>query len=188
MAVRMFVLQSQYRMPLDFTEQAILAAKNGWSTLNEGLSFGHAYGEKLGWTGQEVTLESDAIAQFQASMDDDFNTPGAIAVLFGLAKELQRQSNLMVHSGKPDANPDRLHQQWATLVELAGVLGLEAQFADESAEIEGLSDDVIESLIAQRTAAKQAKNYAQSDRIRDELREKGITLIDKPGGVTDWHR
>ncbi|MEO0760169.1 MAG: cysteine--tRNA ligase, partial [Cyanobacteria bacterium J06648_16] len=52
MAVRMFVMQSQYRMPLDFTEQAILAAKNGWATLNEGLCFGDEHGEKLGWTGQ----------------------------------------------------------------------------------------------------------------------------------------
>ncbi|MEN8444644.1 MAG: cysteine--tRNA ligase [Cyanobacteria bacterium J06555_13] len=187
MAVRMFVMQSQYRMPLDFTEQAILAAKNGWATLNEGLCFGDEHGEKLGWTGQDATLDEVAVAQFQDSMDDDFNTPGAIAVLFGLAKELQRQGNLIIHDGKPDADPNQLQQQWQTLVKLAGVLGLEAQ-ATESASTDSISDEEIESLIAQRKAAKQAKNYAESDRIRDELSEQGISLIDKPGGVVAWHR
>ncbi|MEL6490289.1 MAG: DALR domain-containing protein, partial [Cyanobacteria bacterium J06621_3] len=140
-----------------------------------------------GWTGQDATLDEVAVAQFQGSMDDDFNTPGAIAVLFGLAKELQRQGNLIVHAGNPDAEPVELHQQWQTLVKLAGVLGLEAQTTD-SASTDSISDNEIESLIAQRKAAKQAKNYTESDRIRDELSEQGITLIDKPGGVVTWHR
>ncbi|MEL6551879.1 MAG: cysteine--tRNA ligase [Cyanobacteria bacterium J06621_11] len=187
MAVRMFVMQSQYRMPLDFTEAAIVAAKNGWETLNEGLNFGFQQGEKLGWTDQAVELESSAVGQFQASMDDDFNTSGAIAVLFGLAKELQRQNNLIIHEGKPDATPAKLQQQWKTLTALADVLGLEAQ-ATETAAADGLSDEVIDSLIEQRAAAKKDKNYAESDRIRDELSAQGITLIDKPGGVTAWHR
>ncbi|MEO0886351.1 MAG: DALR domain-containing protein, partial [Cyanobacteria bacterium J06648_10] len=135
----------------------------------------------------DATLYEVAVAQFQDSMDDDFNTPGAIAVLFGLAKELQRQGNLIIHDGKPDADPNQLQQQWQTLVKLAGVLGLEAQ-ATESASTDSISDEEIESLIAQRKAAKQAKNYAESDRIRDELSEQGISLIDKPGGVVAWHR
>ena len=187
MAVRMFVMQSQYRMPLDFTEQAILAAKNGWATLNEGLNFGTQQGKKLGWTEQAVELDSAVVEQFQTSMDDDFNTPGAIAVLFGIAKELQRQGNLIVHEGKPDADPAQLQQQWQTLTQLAGVLGLEAQAID-STSAGDISDADVDSLIAQRKAAKEAKNYAESDRIRDELSQQGITLIDKTGGVTDLHR
>ncbi|MEL7140740.1 MAG: cysteine--tRNA ligase [Cyanobacteria bacterium J06643_4] len=188
MAVRMFVMQSQYRMPLDFTETAVEAAKNGWATLNEGLNFGAQYAEKLGWDDSHSGLQQAAVDQFQLSMDDDFNTPGAIAVLFRLAKELQRQGNLIVHEGKPDADTATLQQQWQTLVKLAGVLGLEAQPVETAAATDGLSDADIESLIEQRTAAKQAKNYGESDRIRDELSAQGITLIDKPGGVTAWHR
>ncbi|MEO1635937.1 MAG: cysteine--tRNA ligase [Cyanobacteria bacterium J06631_9] len=188
MAVRMFVMQSQYRMPLDFTETAVEAAKNGWATLNEGLNFGAQYSEKLGWDDSHSGLQQAAVDQFQLSMDDDFNTPGAIAVLFRLAKELQRQGNLIVHEGKPDADTATLQQQWQTLVKLAGVLGLEAQPVETAAATDGLSDADIESLIEQRTAAKQAKNYGESDRIRDELSAQGITLIDKPGGVTAWHR
>ncbi|MGD1864115.1 MAG: cysteine--tRNA ligase [Phormidesmis sp.] len=186
MAVRTFVMQSQYRMPLDFTEAAILAAKNGWETLNEGLNFGVDHGKTLAWDERDVELISSAVEQFQVSMDDDFNTPGAIAVLFGLAKELQRQGNLIVHEGKPDADAVKLQQQWQTLVQLAGILGLEAQTATTATG--GLGDEEIDSLVARRTAAKQNKDYAESDRIRNELSDQGITLIDKPGGVTAWHR
>ncbi len=187
MAVRMFVMQSQYRMPLDFTEEAITAAKRGWSTLNEGLTFSAQHSKKLGWEKSNDALNEEAVELFQASMDDDFNTPGAVAVLFGLAKELQRQSNLIVHEGKPDADSENLQQQWQTLTTLAGVLGLEAQVSKTSTS-DGISDADIESLIEQRKAAKQAKNYAESDRIRDELSAQGISLIDKPGGETAWHR
>ncbi|KPQ37553.1 MAG: cysteinyl-tRNA synthetase CysS [Phormidesmis priestleyi Ana] len=194
MAIRMFVMQSQYRMPLDFTESAIAAAKKGWATLNDGLNFGQQYGKNLGWKLNETDLELEAAAvqQFQASMDDDFNTPGAVAVLFGLAKELQRQSNLIVHQGSPDADLWTLQQHWRTLVQLAGVLGLEAQNQEESAtdsdSTNGISDAEIEKLVEARSLAKQSKNYAESDRIRDDLKAQGITLIDKPGGVTVWHR
>ncbi|MEL6259529.1 MAG: cysteine--tRNA ligase [Cyanobacteria bacterium J06626_6] len=189
MAVRMFVLQSQYRMPLDFTEEAIQSAKKGWANLNEGLNFGAAQGKQLGWAEPTETLDEEAVSKFRASMDDDFNTPGAIAVLFGLAKELQRQRNLIIHEGTPDADPVNLQQQWQTLVALAAVLGLEAQTAAPAPALDDeLNSKDIETLIAERRAAKQAKNYAESDRIRDELSAKGITLIDKPGGVTVWHR
>ncbi len=188
MAVRMFVMQSQYRMPLDFTEDAIASAKKGWATLNEGLNFGTLQGEKLGWTDANTDLDEAAVGQFRDSMDDDFNTPGAIATLFGLAKELQRQNNLIIHEGGPDADSQQLQQQWQTLVTLADVLGLKAQKIEPTSSNGGLSDLEIEALIAQRTDAKQAKNYAESDRIRDDLKAQGITLIDKPGGITAWHR
>ncbi len=204
MAIRMFVLQSQYRMPLDFTPETIEAAKNGWATLNEGLCFGYSYGETLGWNEDlhigdwnskipnwseaESRLDKAAVQKFRASMDDDFNTPGAVAVLFGLAKELQRQGNLIVHEGKPDAAPAALQQQWQTLANLAQVLGLEPQTKVFAETEGGLSDSDVDDLVAQRTAAKQDKNYAEADRIRDQLSEAGITLIDKPGGVVVWHR
>ncbi|MEL7349880.1 MAG: cysteine--tRNA ligase [Cyanobacteria bacterium P01_A01_bin.116] len=188
MAIRMFVMQSQYRMPLDFTEAAIIAAKKGWANLNEGLNFGTQFGEKLGWKDNTAALDETAVQQFQTSMDDDFNTSGAVAVLFGLAKELQRQGNLIVHEGKPDADSASLQQQWQTLVQLAKVLGLEAQVTDEPSSANGIGDADVEALIEQRAAAKAAKNYAESDRIRDELSAEGITLIDKPGGITTWHR
>ncbi|NEP16029.1 MAG: cysteine--tRNA ligase [Leptolyngbya sp. SIO4C1] len=197
-ALRLFVLQAQYRKPIDFTADAIASAVSSWQTLKEGLLFGYDYGHQLGWpdaadeafgdpAAMRIDAESLSVQQFQVAMDDDFNTPGAVAVLFDLAKELRRQGNLMVHQGQADADAEALRQQWQTLVCLAQVLGLEA--APDPAEAETtLSDAEIEAKVAQRRVAKTAKDFATADRIRDELSGLGITLIDKPGGVTQWHR
>ncbi|MBW4542292.1 MAG: cysteine--tRNA ligase [Myxacorys chilensis ATA2-1-KO14] len=185
MAVRMFILQAHYRKPIDFTDDGIAAAQNGWNILKAGLLFGHEYGERLGWTGS-VETQADAIAQFRTVMDDDFNTSSALAVLFGLAKQLERASNLLIHEGETGEPSDLLESQWLTLVELASILGLEAQ--PEPEQVPSISDAEIETLVAQRTEAKKTKNFAEADRIRNDLQAQGIQLIDKPGGLTLWHR
>jgi len=188
MAVRLFVLQAQYRKPLDFTDDALAAATNGWHTLKEGLLFGDQYGEQLGWqdSGKRQTA---AVERFQSAVDDDFNFAEGLAVLFELAKDLGREGNILVHEGKTRTSPQELEAQWQTLVELAQVFGLEAQGEDISQEsASGLSDAEIETLIQQRTEARKRKDFEMSDRIRDELKAQGITLIDQPGGVTRWHR
>ncbi|MGD1932247.1 MAG: cysteine--tRNA ligase [Leptolyngbyaceae cyanobacterium] len=210
MAVRLFLMQGQYRKPVDFTDAAIAAVKNGWQTLSEGLLFGPDYGAKLGWAdvddpdfnnpaAMRIDRESPAVQQFQTAMDDDFNTSEALAVLFGLAKELRRAGNLITHTGAADTTAEQLRQRWQALVCLAQVLGLEARPADlglgqeagsagPDPTLGGITDADVEALIAQRTAARAAKDFAESDRLRDELQAQGITLIDKPGGVTEWHR
>ncbi|MBK4729845.1 cysteine--tRNA ligase [Oxynema sp. CENA135] len=194
MAVRLFVLQAQYRKPIDFTEEAIATAEKGWATLKEGLSFGFQFGARLGWETSEVPpasqLDAGAIARFEQAMDEDFNSPGAIAVLFELAKELRRQGNLLVHEGEIQGDSQQVQKQWQTLVSLAGVLGLKV---DADAELsptpsDGLSDEAIAALLERRQAARQAKDFAEADRIRDELQAQGIVTIDRPGGVTQWHR
>ncbi|WP_414550878.1 cysteine--tRNA ligase [Anabaena sp. CCY 0017] len=189
MAVRLFVLMAQYRKPIDFTDEAIAAATNGWHTLKEGLLFGYEYGEKLGWepgTGENLTSEIH-IQRFQEAVNDDFNFPGGLAVLFELAKELRRQGNIIVHQGKTETSPEELQKQWQTLVTLAEVFGLVAQPEAEAETVAGLSDAEIENLIEQRQAARKSKNFAESDRIRDQLQAQGITLIDSRDG-TRWHR
>ena len=125
-------------------------------------------------------------------MDNDINTPGALAVLFELAKDLRRQGNILVHEGKTQTSLEELQKQWVTLVKLSQVLGLEvkieAQEAQIGSESGGLSGDEIESLIQQRLEARRAKNYTLADHIRNELQNQGIKLIDQPGGITHWHR
>jgi len=188
MAVRLFVLQAQYRKPLDFTDEALAAATNGWHTLKEGLLFGNQYGEQLGWqdSGKRQTA---AVERFQTAVDDDFNFAEGLAVLFELAKDLGREGNILVHEGKTRTSPQELEAQWRTLVELAQVFGLEAQGEEISQEsTSGLSDAEVEALIQQRTEARKQKDFAEGDRIRDELKAQGITLIDQAGGVTRWHR
>jgi cysteinyl-tRNA synthetase len=184
MAVRLFVLQAQYRKPIDFTDEAIAAATNGWHTLKEGLLFGYEYGD--GW-GDTTELSNPYVQRFQEAVDDDFNFPGGLAVIFELAKELRRQGNIIVHEGKTQTPAQELQQQWQTLVTLAGVLGLEAKPEAEKPQSNGLRDAEIEDLIAQRQAARKAKNFAEGDRIRNELEAQGITLIDSKDG-TRWHR
>ena len=199
MAVRVFVLMAQYRKPIDFSDDALESATNGWQTLKEGLLFGQQYAEKLGWVADGVgahgsgalvrtPLRDDAVVErFKAAVDDDFNFAAGLAVLFELAKDLQREGNILVHEGKTKTAPEALQRQWQTLVMLAEVLGLEAQI-EEVETVEGLSDGEIEAKIELRKQAKAAKNYEMSDRIRNELQALGIILIDKPGGVTEWHR
>lgn len=189
MAVRVFVLMAHYRKPLDFSDDAIESATNGWNTLKGGLLFGHQYGEKLGWTLNGVLpLQEAVVERFNQAVDDDLNFAGGLPVLFELAKNLQREGHILVHEGKTETSVEELEQQWHTLVTLADVFGLEALPQEETSPVNGLSDAQIEAFIQQRTDARNAKNFAEGDRIRNELQAKGVTLIDKPGGVTIWHR
>ncbi|MHC5595076.1 MAG: cysteine--tRNA ligase [Nostoc sp.] len=217
MAVRLFVLTAQYRTPIDFTDEAIASATNGWHTLKEGLLFGYKYGkqlywplhtvnnpilhpegeffeghaEQLGWpshTASNPTGKFDNIAEFFCmSLNNDFNFPGGLAVLFEMAKELIREGNILVHQGKPTISADELLKTWQTLITLADVLGFNAKPEAENPMNDGLSDAEIEAKIQQRQEARKAKNFAESDRIRDELQAEGITLIDSRDG-TRWHR
>lgn len=193
MAVRLFVMMAQYRKPVDFSEDALESATNGWHTLKEGLLFGHQHGKQLGWQpdgigSHDSLLQDTVVERFNEAVDDDFNFAGGIAVLFELAKDLQREGHILVHEGTTKTPPQELEKQWHTLVTLAQVFGLEAQPEEAIKPTDGLSDAEIEALIGQRAQARKAKNFAEGDRIRNELLCEGITLIDKPGGVTSWHR
>jgi cysteinyl-tRNA synthetase len=205
MVVRLLVLMAHYRKPIDFTDEAILAANNGWNTIKEGLAFGDLHGSQFGWDVnkvEELSVEdNEAIQQFQGAMDDDFNTPGALAVLFELAKELRRDHNILIHGGKIETPGEILQQKWQTLVSLIKVLGLnnpismsvsidvdQSNFSLQPEVIRGLTDEHIDDLIQQRLAARKAKNFAEGDRIRNELKDWGITLIDQKDGTTIWHR
>jgi cysteinyl-tRNA synthetase len=189
MAFRLFVLQAQYRKPIDFTSDALDAAESSWKTLKEALQFGTLFTALAGWSPDAESVDQGLIDRFNEAMDDDFNTPIALSVIFELAKTLTREGNQLVHQGKPDLPVNELQPHWQTFLRLLDVLGLTVQPATEPAsEPDGLSDTAIESLIQQRQEARQAKNWAESDRIRNELQAQGITLIDQKDGVTRWHR
>ena len=185
MAVRLFVLMAHYRKPIDFSDRALESANNGWETLKEGLLFGSRYGKQLSWLATDGELISEAVERFQAAVNEDFNFSSGLSVLFEIAKDLQREGNILVHQGNTVTPPTQLQAMWQTLVKLAEVLGLEAHL--EAKRIEGLSDEEIEELLTQRDSARQAKDFAKSDQIRNQLLEQGITVIDSADG-SKWHR
>ncbi len=193
MAVRLFVMMAQYRKPIDFTDDAILAATNGWHTIKEGLLFGYQHGKKLEWDesnqiqNPKSKIQNSQIERFKEAVNDDFNFPGGLAIIFELAKELNREGNIIVHQGKTETPANELLEKWQTLITLADVLGLTAKPEPETFQQDSLSDVYIEDLIQQRQEARKTKNFAESDRIRNELLTKGITLIDSKEG-TRWHR
>ncbi|MEB3302868.1 MAG: DALR domain-containing protein, partial [Cyanobacteriota bacterium] len=202
MTLRLFVLQAHYRKPLDFTLAALEASATGWKGLNAALALGTRHGEVLGWeagpqaadAASETAMEAaepelaEARATFIRAMDDDLNTAAALGELFELARPLRALANQLQINEPPTATQLELQPRWQVLVELAGVLGLQAEEESPTAAGEGLAAEAIEALLEQRKAAKAARNFAEADRIRAELRDQGVELVDKPGGVTVWIR
>ena len=170
--VRFFVLNSHYRSPLNYADDQLDAARAALTRLYTAL---RGLPEAAPASGTEYER------RFEEAMDDDFNTPVAIAALFDLAREINRVRN--ESAGQAAAFG-------ALLRRLGGVLGLIAADSEEylkGGAGQGLSDDEIETLIAARQSARRAKDFAESDRIRDELKAKGVILEDGPQGTT-WRR
>jgi cysteinyl-tRNA synthetase len=121
------------------------------------------------------------VIRFTQAMNDDFNTPEAIAVLFDLASEVNR------------AQGDEKNLLANTLQSLGGIMSFlqrdPTQFLQSgSKQNDALSPALIKEKIAARVAAKQAKDFAQADLIRKDLLAQGVVLEDKPGGITEWRR
>jgi cysteinyl-tRNA synthetase len=176
--LRFFLLSSHYRGPMNYSPDQLDQAEAGLNRLYTAL-------RDVPEIGGDLYSPTAATQVFDAAMDDDFNTPEAIAALQGLARELNTVS----------ANPANAHKAKLLAGELralGGVLGIlrvaPEQWFRAGASAGGLSDADIDARIAARLTARKAKNWAESDRIRDELAAAGVILEDKPGGVTTWRR
>jgi len=166
--VRFFILRAHYRSPLNYSDAHLDDAKSALARLYTALKSAPLSTTPVDWT-------QPAAQAFKVAMDDDFNPPEALAVLFDLASSANR------------GDADSAHM----LRKLGGVLGLlqrdTADFLKSGAVGGGLSEAEIDAMIVARREARAAKNFAESDRIRDALQAAGIVLEDGAGG-TVWRR
>ena len=182
--IRMFMLSAHYRTPLNYSADSLEMSKASLARLYEARSNMEFRMEKA--AGDTMTAEEAAKCEelgrykqkFIEAMDDDLNTADALSAIFELTREIN--AYMGAHQ---DATRAWLRAAHGLFMELTGVLNL-VQKREDAADPEA---DKIEALIAQRAAAKREKNFAEADRIRDELAAMGVTIKDTRQG-TQWSR
>jgi cysteinyl-tRNA synthetase len=161
--VRFFIVRSHYRSSLNYSDVHLNDAKGALKRLYTALQTVPAADVELDWA-------EPMAARFKAAMDEDFGTPEAVAVLFELASEVNRNGSA---------------ERAGLLKALGGLLGLLQ--TDPTVYLQagaGLDDAAIQTQIQARADAKKAKNFAEADRIRDDLMAQGIVLKDSADGTT----
>ena len=175
--VRFFILRAHYRSPLNYSDAHIDDAKGALTRLYTALSEVDPGGAPLGGQSVEVNWDEAHAQRFREAMNDDFNTPLAVAELFDLASEVNRSKSI---------------EAARQLKALAGVLGLlerapQAYLQGGSPAEGAIGEAAILDAIERRATAKKARNFAEADAIRAELTAAGVILEDKPDGTT-WRR
>jgi cysteinyl-tRNA synthetase len=186
--LRFFLLSSHYRGPINYSEAQLTQADETLLGLYRALADqGSAYAPGAGAQFQsagEMRSVADMRGRFDAAMDDDFNTPDALAVMQGAARDL--------NTAKAAGRSEDAAALAAALRDMGGVLGLlqqpPSEYLKRGVGEAQLSDSQVDALIEARRAARAMKNFAESDRIRDVLASAGIALEDKPDGATGWRR
>ena len=179
--VRFFMLSSHYRSPLEYSEEHLRQAD---------ASVRRLYTALRGFDGRRAEPDEEWLARFRSAMDDDFNTPEAISVLFDLAHEIHRARE-SARKSAGESESVRADMLAGTLRALGGMLGLLGVDADAWLRGEstggGPDDDEIEAMIAMRAEARARRDWTEADRLRDALTAAGVVLEDGAQG-TVWRR
>ncbi|MDD5462771.1 MAG: cysteine--tRNA ligase [Methylococcales bacterium] len=181
--IRFFILSSHYRSPLNYSDEQLNDAKAALNRL---------YTALRGVEIADAPVDDNYKARFEQAMNDDFNTPVAVAVLFDLTRELNKAK---------EADQEKAIALAGTLKYLGDLLGILQDNPDAwriqmtgyldvtyNLLAHGISEEKIEQQIQSRLDAKKAKNWALADKIRNELKEQGVILEDAPNGTTSWRR
>jgi cysteinyl-tRNA synthetase len=174
-AFRVLVLQSHYRAPLTFTDDGLEAAQRGLDRIRAALNPAAIATDSVPL---QPGIADETRAEFEAAMDDDFDTPKAMAAIFNLARAINRSA------GNPDS-AEALEASRQTLQSLLDVLGI-APDADEESEMIGAAP-FIDLLLRIREQLRAGKHWAEADTIRNGLNELGIRIEDGPEGAT-WRQ
>lgn len=188
--VRFFILRAHYRSPLNYSDQHLDDAKLALTRLYTALRGYDVAESPIDWQHPQA-------ARFKVAMDDDFNTPEAMAVLFDLANEVNKTKslgtagllkNLAIVIGLLQGNPDGFLQGRIPTLK-PNLLVNENQFYSASVDLlqVNIDSEEIQALIVERIKAKDSKDFATADSIRKELADAGIILEDTPQGTT-WRR
>ena len=195
--LRMLFILSHYRSPIDFSEDAIVASGNALSALHSAISAAKTYTSLSKEDGGLEAEAQQAERKFFEAMDDDFDTPAAMAVLFALGRRISGAC-----SGG-DFLPASVKKAAATLEKLLATFNLAPHVQMESAGerdligklcrefglgVSGSEEEMIEALIAFRNEARKKKDFAISDTVRGELLAAGIVLEDRKDGTVGWHK
>ena len=184
--IRFFILQTHYRSPLDFSDERLHEAQTALDRLRNANTVITELSQREGTsdTAAELAVQAETfLRDFDAAMDDDFNTALAISQMFGLAKEINRYHQEIERGVAFDAaNFKKAADDYHAMAAIIGIFEQEEAQADD-----GLADALMELIIGIRQEARAAKNWAVADRIRDGLKEAGVIIEDTPTGVR-WKR
>lgn len=178
--VRFFIVRNHYRSQQNFAPDNLYDAQVALDRFYQGLN-------NVGYDAVAVDWGSDFAQSFKRAMDDDFNTPVAIAVLFEMLNQANRTKDRALMS------------QMRALANILGLLEQEpaeylrsysryTRLDQDDTSVITLGEATIEDLIQQRSDAKAAKDFVRADAIRDQLKQAGVELEDMPGGLTQWRR
>ncbi len=186
--VRFFILETHYRSPLDFSDDRLKEAQTSYGRLANTDEYIHELVDKADPTDETTAAELIKRAaalkkDFDAAMEDDFNTALAISQMFALSKDINIYYQEVMTGGKPfdGKNFAAVQKVWAYMASILGI------FEQQAAGDDGLTEKLMALIVAIRQEARQNKNWALADKIRDDLKEAGVALEDTPNGVR-WKR
>ena len=190
-AIRHFLISAQYRHPLDYNPTSLSESSSAVRRLNNCLDALKPYREVNGYAFEALNDAETALFQsintmrqdFELAMDDDFNTAGALGAIFKLAGEVN-QFLAATEDSASDQKRNVLGQAYKSLVEICSVLGIYAEEEVASDEHAALTEQVIDLILEIRQDARQRKDWATADKIRDQLEQLNVELQDSRAGTT----